>query len=76
MGGGYQKPSHRMSSVPDPDEPDQEALFELEGPDEDSCVWIVIGKGENALVANLGPREGVATKLADWLASIDFGERP
>jgi hypothetical protein len=27
-----------------------------------------------AVVVNLGPREAVATKLADWLAEIDFGE--
>lgn len=55
-------------------EPEQGALFEIEGPDEDACVWLVAGKGENAVVVNLGPREAVATTLADWLASIDFGE--
>jgi hypothetical protein len=53
------------------DEPEQEALFEIEGPDEDSCVWLVSGKGESAIVVNLGPREKVAEKLANWLAEID-----
>jgi hypothetical protein len=56
------------------DEPEQEALFEIEGPDEDSCVWLVSGKGESAVVVNLGPREAVAEKLANWLAEIDFDE--
>jgi hypothetical protein len=56
------------------DEPEQGALFEIEGPDEDACVWLVAGKGADAVVVNLGPREAVATKLADWLAEIDFGE--
>ena len=58
----------------DHDDAEQGALFEIEGPDEDSCVWLVSGKGEEAVVVNLGPREAVATKLADWLAEIDFGE--
>ena len=57
------------------DEVDQEALFEIEGPDEDACVWLVSGTGENQVVVNLGPREKVAEKLADWLAEIDFGEQ-
>ena len=57
------------------DEADQEALFEIEGPDEDSCVWLVSGKGQEALVVNLGPREAVAEKLAQWLADMDFGEQ-
>jgi hypothetical protein len=56
------------------DDPAQEALFEIEGPDEDSCVWLVSGKGEGAVVVNLGPREAVAEKLAQWLTEIDFGE--
>ena len=57
------------------DEADQKALFEIEGPDEDSCVWLVSGEGQDAVVVNLGPREAVAHKLAQWLAEIDFGER-
>ena len=52
----------------DNDEAERGALFEIEGPDEDSCVWLVAGTREEAVVVNLGPREAVATKLADWLA--------
>ena len=53
---------------------EQEALFGIEGPDEDECVWLVSGSGPSAVVVNLGPRPAVAEKLADWLAQIDFGE--
>jgi hypothetical protein len=49
----------------------QGALFEIEGPDEDGCVWLT---GEGGVHVNLGPREAVAEKLAGWLAEIDFGE--
>jgi hypothetical protein len=51
-------------------EPEQDALFELEGPDEDSCVWLTSG----ATHINLGPRDAVAEKFTQWLAEIDFGE--
>ena len=55
------------------DEP-QGALFEIEGPDEDSCVWLVSGEGPTAVVVNLGPREAVAEKMTAWLCAIDYGE--
>ena len=45
-------------------------------PDERGCVWLVSGKGESAVVVNLGPREPVAEKMADWLGQIDFGDMP
>jgi hypothetical protein len=57
--------------MPIEDDCPQEALFEIEGPDEDGCAWIVFSDGE---VRNLGPRDKVAEKMADWLAQIDFGE--
>jgi hypothetical protein len=57
----------------DPD-PDQGALFTIEGPDDDSCVWLISGTGESAVVINLGPREPVSERMADWLAEIDFGD--
>lgn len=57
-------------------DPEQGALFEIEGPDDDSCVWLVSGTGEDAVVVNLGPRNAVAEKMAQWLCEIDFGERP
>jgi hypothetical protein len=56
------------------DGPEQGASFEIEGPDEDARVWLVSGKGSDAVVVNLGPREAVATKPTDWPAAIDFGE--
>ena len=52
------------------DEPEQEALFEIEGPDEDSCVSLTA----EGVHVNLGPRDKVAEKLAQWLTEIDFGE--
>jgi len=56
------------------EEAEQDASFDLEGPDEDSCVWLVSGKGEDAIVLNLGPRKAVAEKLCGWLAQIDYGD--
>jgi hypothetical protein len=43
------------------DEPEQGALFEIKGPDKDARVWLVSGKGSDAVVVNLGPREAVAS---------------
>jgi hypothetical protein len=56
------------------DDPEQGALFEIEGPDEDGCVWICSAGGRDVWCQNLGPREAVAEKLAQWLTEIDFGE--
>lgn len=55
----------------DDDLPEQGALFELEGPDDRGCVWLT---AEHGIVANLGPRDAVAEKMANWLAAMDFGE--
>ena len=56
------------------DEPDQEALFEIEGPDEDGCVWICSAKGRDVWCQNLGPKEAAAEKMCEWLGSIDYLE--
>jgi hypothetical protein len=56
------------------DDCEQEALFEIEGPDEDGCVWLCSAEGRDVWCQNLGPRDKVAEKLTDWLAEIDFGE--
>ena len=56
------------------DEPEQDALFNIEGPDEDGCVWISstdAGGWHN----NLGPADKVAEVLSQWLASLDDAER-
>ena len=52
----------------------QGALFEVEGPDEDGCVWACAPSGRDVWCQNLGPKEAVAEKLAGWLAQQDFGE--
>ena len=57
-----------------PDGPEQGALFEIEGPDEDGCVWICSAAGRADWCQNLGPRDKVAEVLSEWLGSIDFSE--
>lgn len=53
------------------DEPEQDALFEIEGPDEDGCVWIS-SMTPGGWSQNLGPRDKVAEVLSQWLGSIDY----
>lgn len=38
-------------------EPDQKALFQIEGPDEDGCVWMCSAHGRDVWCVNLGPKE-------------------
>jgi hypothetical protein len=59
----------------DVDEPEQDALFQLEGPDEDGCVWVCSAAGRDVWCHNLGPGVKVAEALSQWLASFDDGER-
>jgi hypothetical protein len=54
--------------------PEQEALFQLEGPDEDGCVWICSSEGRAVWCENLGPRQKVAEVMSQWLASQDCDE--
>lgn len=49
-------------------------MFEIEGPDEDGCVWICAGEGRDAWCENLGPKDAAAEKMCVWLGSIDYGE--
>lgn len=59
------------------DEPEQDALFEIEGPDEDGCVWICSVKptdDKDWWCQNLGPRDKVTEVLTQWLGSINHGE--
>ena len=56
------------------DEPEQEALFELQGPDEDGCVWACSREGRHVWCQNLGPVEKVRVVLAEFLASIEQNE--
>ena len=55
-------------------EPEQQALFELQGPDEDDCVWACSPDGRDVWCQNLGPVDKVAEVMSRWLASIDQDE--
>lgn len=56
------------------DDIEQEALFDLQGPDEDGCVWICSAAGRDVWCQNLGPKEKVAEVLSSWLGSIEYQE--
>ena len=56
------------------DGPEQGALFRIEGPDEDGCVWICSGSGRGVWCHNLGPFEPAAEAMAEWLEANDYGE--
>jgi hypothetical protein len=51
----------------------QNALFQIEGPDEDACVWICDGSPD-VWCQNLGPKAKVAELMSLWLGSIDYDE--
>jgi hypothetical protein len=55
-------------------EPEQEALFYIEGPDEDGCVWIYGANTSDPWAQNLGPCRKVAEVFSQWLGSVDFDE--
>ena len=55
-------------------EPEQKALFEIEGPDEDGCVWICSPEGRDVWCHNLGPKGATAEALSQWLAEQDCDE--
>ena len=48
-------------------ESEQDALFQIEGPDEDGCVWICSAEGRDTWCQNLGPKDKVAKVLSQWL---------
>lgn len=56
------------------DEPDQEALFYIEGPDERGCVWMHGTNSRDPWARNLGPCRKVAEVLSHWLETVDFDE--
>ena len=57
-------------------EPEQDALFQIEGPDEDGCVWICAAEGRDTWCQNLGPADKVAEVMSQWLGSIDYEGHP
>ena len=56
------------------DEPEQDALFYIEGPDEDGCVWISSADAPG-WHHNLGPGDKVSEVLSQWLASLNDAKR-
>ena len=56
------------------DGPEQGALFRIEGPDEDGCVWICSTSGRDVWCQNLGPFEPTAEAMVEWLEINDYGE--
>lgn len=54
------------------DEPEQEALFYIEGPDERGCVWAHGASSADPWARNLGPQDKVAEVLSQWLGSIAY----
>ena len=55
-------------------ESEQAALFEIEGPDEDGCVWACAPQGPEVWCRNLGPKDKVVEVLLRWLAEVGSGE--
>lgn len=57
---------------------DQGAQFQIEGPDEDGCVWAVSRAGREGWCKNLGPVGDVEIVLRDWLWTLerDWDELP
>jgi hypothetical protein len=51
------------------------ALFQIEGPDEDGCVWACSPEGRDTWCQNLGPKAQVVEVLSQWLASVDADEQ-
>ena len=60
----------------DEHETEQGALFHIEGPDEDGCVWICSAGGRDVWCQNLGPVSKVGPVFSDWLASVEFEGQP
>jgi len=59
----------------EPGAPEQGALFEIQGPDEDGCVWVCSPEGREVWCANLGPADAVAEMFTQWLAQQDYAEK-
>jgi hypothetical protein len=68
-----------ISMADDQEGPEQGALFRIDGPDEDGCVWMCDNspstEGKEPWCQNLGPVEPAAHVMVAWLESIDFGEK-
>ena len=56
-------------------DPEQEALFELQGPDGDGCVWACSPPGRDVWCQNLGSADKVVDVMARWIESVAYDER-
>ena len=50
------------------------AQFQIEGADEDGCVWACSSKGRAVWCLNLGPEGPAAEEMVHWLAENECGE--
>jgi len=66
-------PAEGATQVSD-DGPEQEALFNIEGPDERGRVWVHGTSSRDPWAQSLGPADKVAEVLSQWLASLDDAE--
>lgn len=56
-------------------EAEQKALFELQGPDDDGCVWACSPVGRRDVwCRSLEPADKVAAVMSHWFGSIDQDE--
>lgn len=53
---------------------EQDARFEIEGPDEGECEWICSAGGREVWCQNPGPREAVAKAFVEWRGSTRYDE--
>ena len=56
------------------DEAEQKALFYIEGPDEDGCLWICGANTSDPWAQNLEPCRKVTDVFSQWLGTVDFDE--
>ena len=56
------------------EEPEQGALFQIEGPDEGGCVWVCSPDCRDTWCRNLGPKDKVVEVMSQWLGSVDADE--
>jgi hypothetical protein len=53
------------------DATDQDALFQIEGPDEDGSVWACSPDGRDVWCNHLGSADAASEVMSQWLAAVD-----
>lgn len=56
-------------------EPQKGTTYQIQGPDEQGCVWLCDAKGPEHWCVNLGPVQQAAELMSEWLAQIDYDKR-